>query len=390
MTDAIFLALAYLRYNAAKTAVLVVAIALIVAAPAAVSMFLDASERRLAERAQQTPLVVGARGSRLDLVMSALYFTDDRPATITQGVSEEIWDSGLGEAYPIHARFTASGAPLVGVSIDYFDFRGLRIAEGRSLAVLGEAVLGADVAARLGLGPGDVLFSDPENLFDLAGVYPLLMNVVGVFAPTGGPDDRAVFIDLRTAWVIEGIGHGHEDVLEGTAIGQDAGALLANPAITQYAEITPENIDSFHFHGDPSGFPVSAVVVAPFDHRSATVLRGRYLEDDQREQVVEPETVMQALLESVFRIKRVLDAVMLVIGVGAVVAIGLAVFLSVALRRGEIETAFKLGGRRAMIARLITAESLIVLCLAGGLASLLILGMSAFADDAALLLLSAV
>ena len=43
-----------------------------------------------------------------------------------------------------------------------------------------------------------------RTLFDLAGVYPLKMHVAGVLEPTGGPDDAAVFVDIRTSWVIEG------------------------------------------------------------------------------------------------------------------------------------------------------------------------------------------
>jgi putative ABC transport system permease protein len=68
----------------------------------------------------------------------------------------------------------------VGTTLDYFDFRGLKVVEGRNLAVLGDCVLGARVAENLRLKPGDSLLSSPETLFDLAGVYPLKMKVVGV------------------------------------------------------------------------------------------------------------------------------------------------------------------------------------------------------------------
>ena len=38
------------------------------------------------------------------------------------------------------------------------------------------------------------------------------MPVVGILGPTRTADDQAVFVDLKTAWVIQGLGHGHQDV----------------------------------------------------------------------------------------------------------------------------------------------------------------------------------
>ena len=43
--------------------------------------------------------------------------------------------------------------------------------------ILGEAVIGSKVADDLNLAVGDTLISSPENLFDLAGQYPLQMKV---------------------------------------------------------------------------------------------------------------------------------------------------------------------------------------------------------------------
>ncbi len=393
MSDAAYLALAYLRFHPARTAVLVVAIALIALAPLGTRLLLKASEERLTARAETTPLLIGARGSALDLTMNALYFTTDRPEPVTMTASEAIWQAGLADAYPVHVAFKAGGAPIVGVTVDYFAFRGLDVVAGRSLAILGEAVLGAAAARSLGLGPGDALISSPETLFDLAGAYPLKMSVVGVLAPTGGPDDRAVFVDLKTAWVIQGLGHGHDDVAAGAAPGsvmaRTGDNLVAGAALREFTEITAENVDSFHFHGDPDGYPITAVIAAPYDERSAALLRGRYLDPDQAEQIVVPAEVIRGLLDEVFRIRRVLDAIVLVVAVAAGLALALAGFLSVRLREREIETVFKLGCRPMTVTRLIVAEIAIVLILGATLAAVVLAAVVPFAADAALWLLNA-
>ena len=80
------------------------------------------------------------------------------------------------------------------------------------MAMTGECVLGATAADAAGVGLEGHVYSSPETVFDLAGVYPLKMKVVGVLKPTGTPDDLAVFVDVKTTWIIEGLAHGHQDL----------------------------------------------------------------------------------------------------------------------------------------------------------------------------------
>ena len=128
----------------------------------------------------------------------------------------------------------------------------------------------------------------------------------------------------------------------------------------QYAEITQENVDSFHLHGDPAGFPLTAVVVVPYDNKSATILQGRYLSKDAIYQMVEPEEVIDTLLANIFKIRNVLDAVILLVGTATMLALLLVFSLSLRLREREIDIIFKLGCSRATIVRLLGAEILII------------------------------
>lgn len=363
--NALFLALSYLRFHWARSLVLVLVAALILSVPIISQVLLNGSQTTLTERAENTPLVLGSRGSQLDLAMNALYFSDDRANPVTMADADTIWDTGLGLPIPLNTAFETNGARIIGTSIEYFEFRQLDVAEGRQIAVLGEALLGAATAERLGLGPGDTVVSAPQNLFDLDGVYPLELNIVGTLAPTGTPDDDAVFVDIKTSWVIAGIGHGHDGVL---AEGATSGDIVASAAILEFNRITDDNIDSFHFHGDPSDYPVSAVLVVPNDDRAATMLRGRYLDPENPVQIIVPTEVIGELVGRIFRIKSLLDAVTLIVGGAAFAAVGLAIFLSYRLRAREMQTAFKIGARRGMILRLILAETVIILCVAGSIA----------------------
>jgi putative ABC transport system permease protein len=377
MLDSFYIAWKYVSFNKIRTGTLVACITLISFLPLSLQLLLDESERQLMSRAVSTPLVVGAKGSALDLVMNTLYFDDEVPELITMEASEQVMETDLALPIPVYVRFQARGHPIVGTTLDYFDFRGLTVAEGRSLAVLGDCVVGAAVAERLDLQPGSNVVSSPENLFDLAGVYPLKMEVVGVLEKSHTSDDLAVFVDLKTAWVIQGLGHGHEDVTKLTdptlVLERTESNVAATAKLYHYTEITEKNIETFHFHGKLTSYPVTAVVAVPYDMKSGTILRGRYLAREAKHQIVKPEEVIDGLLQNIFRIKTMLDGVISVVALATAMAIVLVFALSLRLRQREIQTIFKLGCRRMTIARLLGAEIAII-----GLISAVLCGAMVF------------
>jgi len=368
LINSLYIAWHYLVFNKVRSATLVACITLIAFLPMALQLILEESQQLLQSRANSTPLLLGARGSALDLVMNSLYFDDEVPEIISMRAADEITDTGLAYAIPLYIRFQARNKPIVGTSIDYFDFRNLQIAQGRMLAVLGESVIGAGVAEEYGLAPGDSIVSSPDTLFDLAGAYPLKMTVAGILERSHTPDDQAVFVDLKTAWVIEGLGHGHEDLSRtrdsSVILNRSEDSVTANAKLFQYTEITEENMEGFHFHGDASIYPLTALLVVPDDAKAATLLRGRYLENQQYH-IVRPTEVIQGLMQNIFRIKRVIDAVIAIVGLATVLAIALVFALSVRLRQRELTTIFKLGCSRMTAVKLVAAEIVIIVLAAG-------------------------
>jgi putative ABC transport system permease protein len=385
MIDSIYIAWKYIQYNKIKTFTLVACITLISFLPFALQLLLNESERQLMSRAVKTPLAVGKKGSALDLVMNTLYFGDDVPELMTMAASDRIADTDLALPIPMYVRFKARGNPIVGTTLDYFDFRSLEIADGRQMAVLGDCVLGAMVAESLALKPGESLVSSPESLFDLAGVYPLKMKVAGVLEKSHTSDDLAVFVDLKTAWVIQGLGHGHQDVTKlkdpTLVLKRTESNVAATAKLFHYTEITENNMASFHFHGNLSAYPISAVIAVPYDVKSSTILRGRYLSKEETQQIVKPEDVIDGLLQNIFRIKNVLDAVIAVVALATVLAVILVFTLSLRLRQREIQTIFKIGCSRMTTAKLIAAEIMIIVVSSAVLCSIMMIVVRSISND---------
>jgi len=225
---------------------------------------------------------------------------------------------------------------------------------------LGECVIGANVARSQNVGVGDSLVSSPETVFDLAGVYPLKMNIAGVLEPSGSADDDAVFVDVRTTWVIQGLGHGHQDLEQAGAgnavLTRNEKAITANASLVQYNEITADNVREFHFHGDTSGFSLSAVIAVPNDAKSSTLLRGRFQNGDIDGQLVLPRTVLGNLLETVFTVQNYVILGLVMLSLATIAVITLVFLLSQQLRYGEFQTLKRMGASRGFVSTLVVSE----------------------------------
>ena len=384
MMDSFYLAWKYLGYNRLRSSILVACITLIATLPLALELIMNESERQLLSRAQATPMLLGAKGSALDLVMNSLYFADEVPETIPMSAVDDVMQTGLAAAIPLYVHFKARGFPVVATTLDYFDFRQLELAQGYPFAVLGDCVIGSAVAEKLDLQPGDNLLSSPQTVFNIAGVYPLKMKVTGVLSATHSADDLAVLVDIQTAMVIQGLAHGHEDLARSTdptvIIERDETSVKANAKLVEFNEITADNIDSFHPHGDAAEFPITGIIALPYDDKSGTLLRGRYLETSAPLQVVRPGEVIDTLIDNIFRIRNVLDAVIMLVGIATLLALLLVFALSLKLRQREMDTNFRLGCSRATIARLMLSEIVIITVISAGLCTLSLIIVAQYAQ----------
>jgi len=391
VTGPLYLAWRYLVHHRVKTLILVSSIALIAYLPAGLRVLIGQSASELTARAEATPFLVGARGSPLELVLSSLYFESDAPAPTTYAEAERVADSGLADPIPLYVGFRVREHPIVGTALEYFDFRGLRVAAGRPMAMLGECLMGSQAAEHLGVGPGDSVISSPESVFDLAGTYPLRMRVVGVLAPSHGPDDRAIFVDVKTAWLIQGLGHGHQDLAapesSAAVLSREGDRITANASVLQYNEVTADNVDSFHFHGESVDYPLSALIAVPHDAKSGVILMGRYQGSEGATQIVRPTDVMGDLLATVFTVERYAVAAMGIVALATLATAALVFLLSLRLRKREVETMIKIGAARGSVAAVLASEVVLVLILGFLLAGALTLFTSRFSAEAMRVLL---
>ena len=384
MKNALYLAWKSLLWHRGRSVTILLSLAITIWLPVTVRLVLDQFRHEISERANATPLVLGAKGSRIDLALHALYFDTLPPADTTMAEVESINHLSTTHvaaiAIPLHVRYRTQSRPgiegsvIVGTSPEYFEFRRLNIADGQMAALPGECVVGCNVAMRMQLHPGDSILSAPRNAFNLAGDYPLKMKIVGVLTQSHSPDDDAVFTDVRTTWIIDGIGHGHQELNTQTDSqlllknSTETRSVTANASVLPYTEITADNIDSFHFHGDPASFPLTAIIVVPETNKARTQILGRYSSSQATAQCLKPPEVIDELLSIVFRIEQLAWVCSIAAGIVTCLLLGLVVNLSMRLRAAEMQTMFRLGCSHMTIAKLHSSEIVLLLCAASVLA----------------------
>jgi len=375
LTNAAFLAYHYLRSSRLRTVVLVFCTSLCIFLPSFTFRAANLIESQLSARGDSSPVLIGYKGNEFDLTMSSLYFKGTVDDTVPFALVDEVTDAGYGAAVPLYVRFTALGVPIVGTSLDYFDRRGLEVADGRLPAMLGEVVVGSQVAAEYGVEVGDKRMSDHANLYNIADAYPLVLNVVGVLDPTGTVDDHAIFADVKTTWVLDGRFHGHGQVEERDALnaGEEDENLEASAALFIFNEITEDNVGTYHYHGDLGDAPLSAILVFPSDHRALTQLLGDYALS-QTHQALRPSTVIDTILDIVMRVRDAVQAYFLLILISTAAFFVLVMVLSLRLRAAEIALMQRIGCSRGAIAAIVGAEVAMIVIASALLAGLLTVG----------------
>lgn len=367
MAACLHLAWRYVARHRSQTVLLAAALGLVLALPLSIRVIVRSAETAMRARAVATPQVIGARGSALDLLLTALYFKRQPLPTLTVKNLDEVRAAKLGTAIPLYTRFHAQEAPIVGTGLDYFSFRKLTLREGRIFARLGDCVVGSSLAKKQGLTVGGHLFSSQEQVFDLAGIYPLKMRITGILSANGTSDDEAVFADLKTTWLIEGLAHGHDDLVTQDAILQkEAGNVVGNASVRMYNEVTEKNLSSFHFHGDLSAYPLSAILMQPADAKAEALLAGRYLKSDNPAQMIRPLDEFESLMSTLFQIETLALVILALLALAALSVAALVFALTFRLRKREFMTLDDLGisGRALVVTKLFEIALVTVLGLA--------------------------
>lgn len=197
------LVLAWMVARPLLTALSIALVALGVGTVVLVGLVTEQLEQRLTRDARGVDLVVGARGSPLQLVLAGVYHLDVPPGNIPLTALAEV--RGLprvAEAVPLSLGDSFRGFRIVGTEPALIDWFAGSMASGRMFEAPMQAVLGAEAARSTGLLPG-ARFAGQHGLSVDGPVHDdQVYTVSGVLAPTGGVIDRLILTPLASVWLV--------------------------------------------------------------------------------------------------------------------------------------------------------------------------------------------
>jgi putative ABC transport system permease protein len=153
--------------------------------------------------AQGIDLVVGAKGSPIQLMLAGIFHLDVPTGNIALKSAQELArDPLVRRVIPLSIADSFRGFWIVGTTPDYIDLYHGSIAAGRAWDQRMQAVFGATVAARTGLGVG-ARFVGSHGLAEGGPVHgDSVYTVVGVLKPTGTVLDRLVLVNSESIWFV--------------------------------------------------------------------------------------------------------------------------------------------------------------------------------------------
>lgn len=148
--------------------------------------------------------IIGPAGSKTQLAMNTMYFTDEPLGTIPYSVVEELSsDMRVREVIPFAMADSYNGSSVVGTSPAFLTEKSLASGEMFSADGAFEVVVGSAVAKMNELEIGDEIFTSHA----VGDTHTQPLTVVGILEQTHTAYDNVVFTQLSTIWRV----HDHEE-----------------------------------------------------------------------------------------------------------------------------------------------------------------------------------
>jgi len=148
-------------------------------------------------------MVVGAKGSPLQLILSSIYQIDAPTGNISLDEAQRVIKNPLvKKAIPISLGDNYQSFRIVGTNQKYPDHFEAKIKEGNMFKTTMEATLGARVAAVTGLKIGDT-FAGAHGFLNMDDLHDdKKYTVVGILEENNSVIDQLILTDLTSLWVI--------------------------------------------------------------------------------------------------------------------------------------------------------------------------------------------
>ena len=345
------LSASYLRAKPLNTGLNVVLLALGIAIITVLLVLSQQVENTLTRNSRNIDLVVGAKGSPLQIILSSVFHVDFPTGNIALAEVRPLQRNRMVKnLIPLALGDSYQGYRIVGTNYDYPALYHATLREGDWWKHVMEVTLGAQVAKQLSLKPGDSFSSSHGLADDRINVHDEQpFRVSGILEPTGTVVDNLILTAVESVWAVHAA---HQDT-----VGQ------------------PEHVapDSITTQGLPKGGEDQEITSLLVQYRSpmAAVQLPRYINQRTDMQAASPPFETARLFSLVGVGVDTLQAFAYVIILIAALSTFIALYNALKERQYDLAIMRSLGASRQKLFLLVLLEGT-VMALAGGVLGILL------------------
>jgi putative ABC transport system permease protein len=227
------LSASYLRARPLQTGLSLLLLALGVGTIVMLLLAVTQLEGRMGRDARGIDLVVGAKGSPMQLILAGIYHLDAPTGNIPLASVQQLEKNRMVKrVIPLALGDGWRGFRIVGAPRTYAELYGASFSSGRIYDKAMEVVVGAEVAQRTGAAVG-ATFKGAHGIGSEGGEeHEQPYAVVGVLARTGTVIDRLVLTSIESVWHVHEAAHEPADAQDRKALEEDREVTVL---LVQYA-----------------------------------------------------------------------------------------------------------------------------------------------------------
>lgn len=193
---------------------------LLTASVAIISLLLllqDQFEQKFESSIAGVDLVLGAKGSPLQLILSSVYHIDNPTGNIDYAQAQK-WMKHpfVAKAIPLAYGDSYQGFSIVGTTPEYLEKYEAAVAQGTVFQQDFEVVVGSNIARQLQIATGAEFYGTHGVSAGGEEHHAHAYRVMGILAPTGTVADNLILSNLESVWKMHE-GHHHDEYEEDEA-----------------------------------------------------------------------------------------------------------------------------------------------------------------------------
>ncbi len=313
-------------------------------------------EKRFIKNIESIDMVVGAKGSPLQLILSAVYHIDAPTGNINLDEFEKLQKNALvKKAIPLSYGDSYQNFRILGTNADYLQlYAPAFLKSSKNFPHTGEVLVGAEAAARTGLKVNDTFYGSHGLQDAIESHESFTYKVVGIIPAQGNVVDKLIITNLQSVWAV------HESHDEEEHASHEEAHDHDHEEGEHHTHEEGHLISTSDMGADEKGEKEITAALVQFKGAMARIMLPNYINDNTGLMAALPAFEVNRLFSLVADAVVFLQALAFVVILLSGISVFISLYQSLQARKGELALLRNLGASRWQLFTLICLEGLLI------------------------------